>query len=442
MADTTALLNALLGDSLSKIDEQLEEVKGEITKKLDVFKSQVNEQLEIYDSEKPLVVNLGTVEAPKKKAVHKQFKKIIKILQSQKRKEKNLMFVGEAGSGKTKLAGDIAEALKLQFYPFSVGLQTTKSDLLGFVNAQGFYVTSPIREAFENGGVLLLDEFDAAHAGVVTILNSLLANKHCSFPDGIVKKHKDFICICACNTYGRGANVDYVGRNRLDAATLDRFIVVDVGYDTKLEKKLTDNEEWYKIVDKLRKNANSMGVKCIISPRALMDGADLIDAGFTMKEVLQMTIFKGIDKDGQTKLMKDVDINGSSKPEPPKDDELPKNTMLVIVDKQNKEIKYDNRDICLGSYTASPKEDSYGIDIRFGDAYSFEVSTDTIYIGVCKHNDNYLEHIFDNFYKYRDILKEFIAKEYYMPSVDINVRIVMIDEDGTKETYEIRGENG
>ena len=137
MADTTALLNALLGDSLSKIDEQLEEVKGEITKKLDVFKSQVDEQLEIYDSEKPLVVNLGTVEAPKKKAVHKQFKKIIKILQSQKRKEKNLMFVGEAGSGKTKLAGDIAEALKLQFYPFSVGLQTTKSDLLGFVNAQG-----------------------------------------------------------------------------------------------------------------------------------------------------------------------------------------------------------------------------------------------------------------------------------------------------------------
>ena len=35
-----------------------------------------------------------------------------------------------------------------------------------------------------------------------------------------------------------------------------------------------------------------------------------------------------------------------------------------------------------------------------------------------------------------------IAKEYFMQSVDINVRIVMIDEDGTKETYEIRGENG
>ena len=155
-----------------------------------------------------------------------------------------------------------------------------------------------------------------------------------------------------------------------------------------------------------------------------------------------MTIFKGIDKDGQTKLMKDVDINGSSKPEPPKDDELPKNTMLVIVDKQNKEIKYDNRDIYFGTYTASPKEDGYGIDIRFGSAYSFEISTDTIYIGVCKNNDGNLKYIFDNFYKFRDILKDFISKEYYMQSVDINVRIVMIDEDGTKETYEIRGENG
>ena len=84
----------------------------------------------------------------------------------------------------------------------------------------------------------------------------------------------------------------------------------------------------------------------------------------------------------------------------------------------------------------------YDIDIKFGSEFNFEISTVSIYIGFCEQNDYRLEYIFDNFYKYRDTLKEFIAKEYYMPSVDINVRIVMIDEDGTKETYEIRGENG
>ena len=88
------------------------------------------------------------------------------------------------------------------------------------------------------------------------------------------------------------------------------------------------------------------------------------------------------------------------------------------------------------------EEDGYDIDIRFGDKYNFEISSDTIYIGICELNDYNLNFIFDNFYKYRDTLKDFIAKEYYMPDVDINVRIVMIDEDGTKETYEIRGENG
>ena len=184
-------------------------------------------------------------------------------------------------------------------------------------------MTSPVREAYENGGLLLLDEFDCAHAGVVTILNSLLANGHCSFPDGIVNKNPNFICICACNTYGRGANVDYVGRNRLDGATLDRFIVIDVDYDAKLEKKLCDNDAWFDIIKKIRANAEKQGIKTIISPRASMDGADLLDGGFTIKEVLNMTIFKGQDKDIQTKLLKDIDLEQFKKKKVKKDDTLP-----------------------------------------------------------------------------------------------------------------------
>lgn len=318
------LLNELLKDTTDKVraeaEKRLEELQASIEARVDGIHVELKDKistLESYTTGAPLVVNVGTLQKPKKKVVHKSFDTIIKILKSTKRKEKNIMLVGGAGGGKTHLVGTVAEALKLPFYPMSVGLQTTKSDLLGFVNATGTYVRSIIREAYENGGVLLLDEFDSAHAGVVTILNSLLANGHCSFPDGVITKHKDFICLCACNTYGKGGNVDYVGRNRLDGATLDRFIVVDVDYDNKLEKILTSNEEWLAIINSVRKNAEKKGVKVIISPRASMDGADLLEAGFSYNEAIGMTILKGCDKDIKAKLLDGVAIpTGKAKDKP------------------------------------------------------------------------------------------------------------------------------
>ena len=307
---TELLIEESMKQLNSTIDTTLDEFKTSLEAKIDGIKTVANSQLRELESyvtlNKPLVVNLGTVEAPKEKLVHKSFSTIIKILSSTKRKEKNIMLVGGAGGGKTHLVGSIAEALKLQFYPMSVGLQTTKSDLLGFINANGIYIPSPIRLAYENGGVLLLDEFDAAHAGVITILNSLLANGHCSFPDKIVQKHKDFICLCACNTYGKGGTMDYVGRNRLDAATLDRFIIVDVEYDEQLENALTNNEQWTSIISQIRQTINKFGIKMIVSPRASMDGADLLDAGFNINDVLEMCIFKGCDNDVKTKILKDI----------------------------------------------------------------------------------------------------------------------------------------
>lgn len=359
------LLSALLGDSLAKIkdmtEKEITDMKTEFQSQLDNLKEQVKADLDILDNDKPFVVNVGTIEKPKKKLVHKAFTTITKILKSQKRKEKNIMLVGSAGGGKTHLVSMVAEALKLNFYPMSVGLQTTKSDLLGFVNAQGKYVTSPIREAYENGGVLLLDEFDCAHAGVVTILNSLLANGHCSFPDGIIDKNPNFICICACNTYGRGANVEYVGRNRLDGATLDRFIVVDVDYDAKLEKKLCDNDAWYELIKKVRNNAEKQGIKTIISPRASMDGADLLESGFTVKDVLNMVIFKGQDKDIQTKLLKDINLDEFKK-KSKKDDTLPTGDSTPKPNFRGVRIKIDFTDSFINEENG---EEVYNVNLDY-----------------------------------------------------------------------------
>lgn len=301
-------------DEVTKLREDLIKEMTQIRSNLETIKTEVAEVL----SETGTVVNLGTVEEPKKEKAHKAFGTITKALAAAKRKEKNIMLVGGAGGGKTHLVKQIAEALKLPFYPMSVGMQTTKSDLLGFINAHGQYMPSIVRQAYENGGVLLLDEFDAAHAGVVTILNSLLANGHASFPDKVIQKHKDFVCLVACNTFGNGASLEYVGRNRLDGATLDRFIVIEVDYDAKLEKTLTNNDFWYGIIKKIRSNADKCGIKLIISPRASMDGADLLDAGFTVKEVLNMTVFKGCNEEIVKKLSQGVSFEKQESTDVPK----------------------------------------------------------------------------------------------------------------------------
>lgn len=308
-------VSSIMDEATNKIKESISKKLNELEKDLDSKIVKINdkvdkriEKLESKVEVLPLSVNLGSIETPKDKLVHMAFDTIVKVLQSAKRINKNIMLVGPAGSSKSTTCAQVAEALNLQFYPMSVGLQTTKSDLMGFINAKGEYITTPVREAFEKGGVLLLDEFDASHAGVVTILNSLLANNICSFPDKIINKHKDFICIVACNTYGKGGSIDYIGRNRLDGATLDRFITILVDYDTNLESQLVKNSIWLKAINKMRDNIVKNGLKMIVSPRASMQGADLLDAGFKIEEVLDMVIYKGVSNDVKTKLIQGIDF--------------------------------------------------------------------------------------------------------------------------------------
>ena len=212
------------------------------------------------------------------------------------------MLVGPAGGGKTTCCEKVAEILNLQFFPMSVGPQTTKSDLLGFIDAAGNYHTTPLREAFEKGGLLLLDEVDSANAGVLTIINSLLANGYCSFPDGVIRRNENFRCICACNTYGRGADRQYVGRNQLDAATLDRFAVVDFDYDEDLERAIACNDTWVDKIIRYRKRAFDLKMRVVISPRASIFGAKLLASGMKEKLVEELVVWKGISKEIRTKI--------------------------------------------------------------------------------------------------------------------------------------------
>jgi cobaltochelatase CobS len=215
----------------------------------------------------------------------------------------NALLVGPAGSGKTSGGYNVATHLKLPFYSISVGLQTTKSEFFGYMNADGKYVSTLFRKAFEKGGIFLLDEMDAGNANVITAINQALANNYCAFPDGMVSKHKDFVVIASANTYGTGANRDYVGRNQLDAATLDRFVIIEWGYDEELEDSLVKNKEWLKFIRKCRHNANVNSIRTVISPRASMSGEKLLAEGLDFNTVVEMVLTKGLNETEKSKLI-------------------------------------------------------------------------------------------------------------------------------------------
>ena len=192
----------------------------------------------------------------------------------------HLWLVGPAGCGKTTLAAQVAEALGVPFY--STGMVLAEHQVMGFVDANGNYHTTPFRQAFEHGGLHLSDEMDSWSPEASLAMNAALANGHATFPDSPqqVKAHEDFYVIAAANTYGSGADRQYVGRNEMDAATLDRFVMVPMDYDKALEASIAgEHTDWLNLVWKVRSNIADHKIREITSTRAIVKGIALQAVG-------------------------------------------------------------------------------------------------------------------------------------------------------------------
>jgi cobaltochelatase CobS len=226
----------------------------------------------------------------------------------------NTFLVGPAGTGKTTIVEQAAEALGLPFHAENLTAATTEYVLKGYRDGSSNYTATPLRTMFQHGGVYLLDEIDNANPNVLGVLNSALSNGFMAFPDGLVRKHDDFIAVAAGNTYGNGADAQYVGRNPIDAATLDRFAFFTVGIDESVEAAMLGAypldadtaSTWLKAVRTARANVERYGLRLIVSPRATKGGAALLAQGMDMSKVFAAKVLKGATKDQATKVLEGV----------------------------------------------------------------------------------------------------------------------------------------
>lgn len=177
-----------------------------------------------------------------------------------------LLLSGEKGSGKTTLAKQVADDTERPFYSISMTRQTTLGHLLGFISVNGKYIPSLLRKAFEEGGMMLIDEIDAGDPNVLLSLNTI-ENGYISFPDGLVDVHPEFRLVATANP--KNEHAAYTGRAKLDAATLDRFDKINVSRDENLEKSLVDSDTFQRM-EVLRKILLKNNSGLVISMRDSM----------------------------------------------------------------------------------------------------------------------------------------------------------------------------
>jgi midasin (ATPase involved in ribosome maturation) len=274
-------------DSFAEIKKELKDIlEKQITSDLTVTRDSI---IESFLESKRIDIHLNsvkiaTVDDP---TDHKELTKLIKFLSLYKQ----ALIVGPTGSGKSTMASQAAKAMNLPFGSFSCNMEASKSELLGFANING-YIESTFLKFYENGGVFLVDEFDAMSPNISVVLNAAFDRSgQLGVPNRVEKpvavKHPEFYCILAGNTFGSGS-IDYSGREIQDKAFLDRFKMsrIVINYDEELEKHIAGNHyDWLnRVRGWMKKHVDNEE----FSTRSFYDATVLLVNSFTKKDVLSL----------------------------------------------------------------------------------------------------------------------------------------------------------
>lgn len=254
-----------------------------------------------------IVVNEKKIGEMKKQVLHEEFEQVLQYIAD----NEPVYLHGPAGTGKSHIAQQVADALQLEFFPTQAISQEYK--LTGFIDANGNFQETQFYKAFKNGGLFMIDEIDASHPDVLINVNTALAQGYFDFPNGKIDAHPDFRIITAGNTVGTGADLQYTGRYQLDASTLDRFFMVEINYSPAIEMEIaqgkTDLVEFAHIV---RETAQENGINLLFSYRSIGRLAKMGDK-MDLTKLLQQALLKGMAKDDIKMLVRNINIDSNNK---------------------------------------------------------------------------------------------------------------------------------
>lgn len=275
---------------LTLMDERLKESSDQV---IENAKPMIEEYVKKTYGTLPQVHEVKTPKETKKVQgiLHEKFDTVMNLVNA----NIPVFLTGPAGTGKNVICKQVAEALGLEFY-FSNAV-TQEYKITGFIDANGVYHKTQFFEAFVNGGLFMLDEMDGSIPEVLIMLNAAIANKYFDFPTGRFEAHKDFRIIAAGNTFGTGADMEYTGRYQLDAASLDRFALVEIDYSKTIETALAQNDEaLVEYARGLRKVLKNAGIRHLVTYRSI-ERIKTLDGIMPLDEALKISLIKNLGKD-------------------------------------------------------------------------------------------------------------------------------------------------
>lgn len=262
---------------------------------------------------RPIEVHFGNVDRPAVRIdehVSPQFDRVLRLTAN----GANVLLVGPAGCGKTHMAEQVAKALGATYGAIHGSAGASESALTGWLlpveGGKFEYCPSVFVSLYEQGESLFLcDELDAFDPNMLIVANGALANGHMHIPHRrhapCVIRGKNARIMATANTYGTGANPIYAGRSPLDAATLDRFVIVTIDYDRNLESTIgaangldaSEMASIWALRDKVRESA----LRRVVSTRAFQKAGIMKASGDAWSTVMN-TLVEGWSRDERAKV--------------------------------------------------------------------------------------------------------------------------------------------
>lgn len=229
---------------------------------------------------------------------------------------------GSPGTGKTHAAQQACKVLGWRFESQSCGPMTPNSTFWGGRNANGEFQTTPLIESIryaqdhpESGAAFLYDEMDNGSSSLFVTMNTVMANGFVTLGNGeTLEVGPNWVALGAANTFGTGPTAQFAGRNKIDAATLDRFIYVpweiDEGMETTIIQSIlqeTTNgmvmaDTWLKTWRTSRRKVGDNGLPIFVTMRGAIQGAKLLRAGIPIREVWNVCLGNKLKGDIKTKV--------------------------------------------------------------------------------------------------------------------------------------------
>ena len=223
----------------------------------------------------------------------------------------NLLLIGPAGCGKTRMLKEVAKVLDKDLYTFSFAGGLRQAQIFGSTqlrDGKTEWVASAFIEAIQKPGIVFMDEIFSVDPECLQGLNGILEDRVWTSPCGTVKVHEECSLVGASNTNGRTNSPKHTGVNRVDDALVSRFAKEICDYDIEAEKALVrafNIPEEQDLLDKwqdMRSAIKANNILFDVSTRALLQACRYIKLGIGYDKAVDLSVRNALSKAENAKI--------------------------------------------------------------------------------------------------------------------------------------------